>query len=193
MKKFLKLKIKSLASEAKFIKEAERSIRNFRRMLLGVKRSYRHKQDEKRPEYPENNGWEAPEGDTVEAAATRAYEEFWGLKSHRLLVVRRTARTAHIAYGFLRGKAYRDVELFAYELPSWEDVRRQVLKFGDDPVFRNTRLAERYDEWERQAKEYFIDNLGNEAAIVAGRARPGSFKKLKASLAAETPNENSHI
>lgn len=204
MKKFLRLKIKSLAFESKSIKEAERSIRNFRRMLLGVKRSRRHNLDQKPPEYKsspfmigrkthleqgvlviDETGTEATT-DQKKELADRAYEEFWGLKAHRINEVRKAIRASQIALGFLNGRKYSEIEPFAYQLPAFESVRRQVVKYGStkaDRVLHNTTVVERYAEWERKAKEWFLSNQDE-----------GTFVKLTKEMAAtEAPNEAGHV
>jgi len=55
--------------------------------------------------------------------------EFWSLRHHRL-GLRPEARASHLAYAFLRGQKYLDVELKCYEHPDWDTVTRLVRKFG---------------------------------------------------------------
>lgn len=81
---YLKVKIKSLAAEAKIIRAEERKNKYFRT----------------------------------------------GLSSHRKTVVRSEARHTLLAYGFLKGKRYRDLEPTAKNKPDWDRVRRMVEKYG---------------------------------------------------------------
>lgn len=49
---------------------------------------------------------------------------------HRVGVVRREARSAHLAYGFIRGRTYLQLEAKCHKAPSWDDVRRLCKKYG---------------------------------------------------------------
>jgi hypothetical protein len=49
-------------------------------------------------------------GDAHDKSWTTARNTFWGLRDHRTTVVRDECRAAQIAYAFLRGKKYRQVE-----------------------------------------------------------------------------------
>jgi hypothetical protein len=82
---YLKVKIKSLAEEAKIIRKEER----------------------------------ASQGDKRE-----------GLHNHRVGVVRRAARHSLLAYGFIRGKKYRDIEPTARTSPYRGEVAKMVVKYG---------------------------------------------------------------
>ncbi len=88
MQVFLKVKIKSLAEEAKIIRHQERQ---FPREGYGVR---------------------------------------WQLKTHRKHVVRPEARDALLAYAFLRGRAYTQVEGKCHQAPDWGNVERMVVKYG---------------------------------------------------------------
>ena len=59
----------------------------------------------------------------------------WGRSSnqfnlHRLLVVRPEARATHLAYGFLRGLEYNQMEATHKTEPNWKSVERMVKKYG---------------------------------------------------------------
>ena len=75
-----------------------------------------------------------------------------GLYRHRIDVVRVEARSTHLAYGFLRGRGYRQMESVAHSAPDWKRVRKMVEKYG-------THLApwcyttETYDEYSARCKE----------------------------------------
>jgi hypothetical protein len=85
----LKIKLKSLAEEARIIRREE---------LIAKKR-----------------------GD---------YSTLNSLHNHRVLVVRPAARSTHLAYSFLRGRNYRDVERMCYHQPNFAEVFRMVKKYG---------------------------------------------------------------
>lgn len=86
---FLKIKLKSLAAEARIIRRQELKTRGARH------------------------------NDTREA-----------LHLHRIHVVRAAARHTHLAYGFIRGKSYEQLERSCDHPPSWKDVAAMIKKYG---------------------------------------------------------------
>ena len=82
---YLKIKIVSLAAEAKLIRKEEQKWKRRRRYLL-------------------RNG-HAPT-----PTLSRAGTVFFGLKDHRKGIVSDEARWAQLAYGFLRGLKYEQIE-----------------------------------------------------------------------------------
>ena len=56
---------------------------------------------------------------------------FWyQLNYHRIVDLRKEARAAHLAYNFLRGTPYRDVEFTYHDAPDWIRVKEIAKKFG---------------------------------------------------------------
>ncbi len=54
-----------------------------------------------------------------------------GLHEHRVLEARREARSALLAYGFLRQRAYRTIEPKCHRAPGWKRTQQLVKKYGD--------------------------------------------------------------
>ena len=52
------------------------------------------------------------------------------LYRHRMDVVRSEARHAHLAYGFIRGLSYEQMEASTNQSPYWERVRQLIKKYG---------------------------------------------------------------
>lgn len=96
MKTYLKIKISSLAEEAKIIKREERK-------------------------------WNFV---TTKDNVAFTHPLYFGLRDHRINVVRTECRYSHIAYGFLRGRAYKQIENKCHEAPNWERVAEIVRKFN---------------------------------------------------------------
>ena len=74
------------------------------------------------------------------------------LALHRRGIVRSTARHSLLAYGFLRGRSYAQMEGKAFSPPNWDQVRKDVEKFGvcgigDDAVDFPARRAEQWTRW----------------------------------------------
>jgi hypothetical protein len=98
--KFLKVKIKSLAAEARIIRHEERKSRGQLRNDLA---------------------------------------------NHRKGIVRREARNTQLAYGYLRGRSYRQLEHSCHRQPDWEAVERMVKRYG--------RLNQPLKEWANEQEE----------------------------------------
>lgn len=87
----LKIKIKTLAEEARIIRKEEKRIKD------GKEENKYHIND---------------------------------LHLHRVGVVRRCARETHLAYAYLRGFSYSDIEKSAKRKPNWDAVAKMVAKYG---------------------------------------------------------------
>lgn len=114
---YLKVKLKSLAAEAKIIRDLENK--------------------------PEN----------------KAFKD--SLSYHRKLDVRREARATLLAYAFLRGKNYRDVERKTYEEPNTYRVGKLVDKYGvrwtgPDSKLTREEVLEAKKEQDERIKNWFI-------------------------------------
>jgi hypothetical protein len=74
---------------------------------------------------------------------------YLGLHTHRVLDVRKEARATNLAYGFLQGHAYKDVEKTAYTKPPWDRIESMVMRYGEDNDV-SARKA-RFDTWKAEA------------------------------------------
>lgn len=76
-----------------------------------------------------------------------------GLTQHRKDVVRRVCRDTNLAYGYLRGKTYREIEKYGFvhtdpnQNPRWTAVREMVRKYG------TREKIEGFDAWLAEAKK----------------------------------------
>jgi len=102
---FLKVKIKSLAAEARIIRREERRSR--------------HRE---------------------------------GLHNHRTTAVRKAARSALLAYGFLRGRAYRLMEATCHAKPAWSKVKNLVTQYGVERSDDESRMEFAKREQEQEDK-----------------------------------------
>lgn len=112
----LKVKVKSLAAEARIIRDEERKIKS--RLGKGPHKSDAHQHKDK---------------DTLAS-----------LQNHRRGVVRHEQRHSLLAYGFLRGVAYRRMEPTCRVEPDWGKVLKMVERFGGkgkDNEFKSWREA----------------------------------------------------
>ncbi|MEE8114492.1 MAG: hypothetical protein V3T23_09055 [Nitrososphaerales archaeon] len=88
-----------------------------------------------------------------------------GLALHRKGIVRTEARHTHLAYGFLRGREYRQMERTTHEAPDWDKVRKMVDKYGshldwssEDCGYsshsaRKQEVRKRFEAWLTRAME----------------------------------------
>lgn len=103
----LKIKIKSLAAEAKIIKNEERKFK-CPKLLLDFDMCFNEGPDPVYTQASRNKRakWKA----RAEEARQRTARVCSSLHTHRTTVVRNEARASFLAYGFLRGVPYHDVE-----------------------------------------------------------------------------------
>lgn len=125
MKDYLLTKCISLGLEAKFIKQRE-----YRALKLAnearTKGNYK--------DFP---------------AQVLYYEKLYrGLKEHRCELIRKETRWASIAYGFLCGKKYSEIERISYIQPNWEKIEKLVLRYGERP---SDELKAEFNVWKTEA------------------------------------------
>ncbi len=88
----------------------------------------------------------------AEARIIRREEQRWpgehhvrtGPHEHRVLDVRREARSALLAYGFLRHRAYRTIEPKCHRAPGWKRTQQLVEVLGAGLVFDVENLQRAY-------------------------------------------------
>lgn len=139
MKAYLKIKIKSLAEESRMIRSAER------KQNLNAKGRQRIARALKLGSVPDITNTARVDFDEVrrvrlekKLARSRArlsnpkvLAVQKGLREHRL-ELRSHSRSAHLAYGFLRGTSYGSMEQNARHSPDWPAVKRLVEKFSEE-------------------------------------------------------------
>ena len=116
MKPFLRVKIKSLATEARIIRLEEIKYKPRIKRIIPS--------DDNVVRYEEDN-------------------TYFELHNHRTFVVRGEARSALLAYGVLRGRTYKQMEAKCYQAPDWVAVRNNLVRFGGYAGFtkENTDVA----------------------------------------------------
>ena len=64
-----------------------------------------------------------------------AYRDKYALERlhlHRINVVRKHARETHLAYAYLKGYSYSEIERTAKTMPDWKSVEKMIIKYGDE-------------------------------------------------------------
>ena len=125
----LKIKIKTLAAEASFIRKEERKALKAGR--------YWHYADA--PRDPDKSG----------RAMADAYRTYESLHEHRTGIVRTVARTNLLAYGFLRGTSYAEMESYSKTDPDWNSIEKLAKRFG------SKEDQERWASWLEVAQAHF--------------------------------------
>lgn len=141
MQTYLKIKIKSLAAEATMIRREERNHNIGHRGRVRIRRQLARATDL-------TPGQRARLERRLSAPNETALKAFWGLRHHRTYDVRSESRASHIAYGFLRGLNYKQIEGTAKSSPNWSRVEDLVKKYGDDDI--RVRM-QRFAEWREAA------------------------------------------
>jgi len=121
MKDYLKTKCCSLAEEAKIIRRLERS-----RIKKGRRAASLGKTE----------------------AANYHYSVLFGLRDHRTRDVRQESRHSNLAYGFIKGREYNEIEQSAFKQPNWKRVQTLVEKYGEGD---KTILLENFATWKNKA------------------------------------------
>ncbi len=123
----LKCKIGALAAEARFIKTCER----------GEKKEARR--------IDKKYGGIAPDAPEKYSSLKRR-DRALSMRLHRIGTVRYEARSAQLAYAFLRGKSYRMIEQKCHPRngPNWLHVEEIALRFSPEDA---RALKQRFAEW----------------------------------------------
>lgn len=98
-------------------------------------------------------------GDKRLAGIAREEGTFASLHNHRMVVVRREARATHLARGFLKGTAYRDMEHACWEQPIWDRVREIAVKYRPGDHSEQV-IRQRFAEWRDAAGEWKLPRVG---------------------------------
>lgn len=158
---YMKVKIKTMAEEARIIRKEEQKQMGWINFLC-QKQSFRHGKDEPRPD--ERKWPEAKEN--AQEMSDAAYELFWGLREHRVQKLRREARINHLAYGFLRGVKYSDMEKGSYDFPKLKEIEATAKRFATD--LGDNSFKYMWDHWVDEAKKHFEEtgNLNRKREVI---------------------------
>lgn len=136
----LRIKIKSLAAEARIIRHDELKYKNrWRRNALSL-REAEVSQDRDR-------------ADLIQSGIVRDRDAFGSLRNHRTGDVRHEARSALLALGYLRGRPYESIESKAFEKPDTRRIAELVVKFGPITLLSRTDVEEKIKAWIEQTNE----------------------------------------
>lgn len=150
---YLKIKIKTLATEASDIRREERKInigsRGRKRIARALHFGSFHNGDEPRLDMTPAQKIRLEKKlarSRAQLSNPSAVTRFYGLRSHRTNEVRSHARSAFLAYGFLRGVDYKRIETNARFSPDWMEVKRLIEKFSEEGT----------QAWEQRFAEFKI-------------------------------------
>ena len=132
MQTFLKIKIKSLAAEAKIIRKEALKVRASGRRLSALKKLGHDVQED----WIENH-----------------YASFRELEAHRKWDVREESRASGIAYAFVRGKDYARMEAANSSPAPWETAKRLAKKYGPN-IVENENFDTRWTKFYSDAKAH---------------------------------------
>lgn len=165
---YMKVKIKTLAEEARIIRREEQKQKGWINVLT-QQQSFRHAKDAPRPD--ERTNW--PDIEDAQQKSDDAYDLFWGLHRHRTQELRRTARINHLAYGFLRGVPYKNMENGAYDFPNLKKVEETAKRFYDygDNLFKMV-----WDNWVDEAKKHYAESGNLNSKVEAPASSVQSMK-----------------
>ena len=81
----------------------------------------------------------------------RSVKLFDSLEFHRKIELRKKARAANIAYGFILGHKYNKIEQKAYTEPNWEEIERLIEKYSEGD---KRDIQQKYAEWKTEAVKF---------------------------------------
>lgn len=83
-----------------------------------------------------------------------AKETFWSLREHRRGVVSEEARHTLLAFGFLRGLAYKAMEPLRYSDPEWPAIFTMAQRYGNLKTSEDSNaLVAAFNAWKAAAGE----------------------------------------
>jgi hypothetical protein len=150
---------------------------------LAAEMSYIHRKEIKWKERARHARLKADRDKTLYAE-----EAFWSMRYHRK-DLKSEARWSHLAYGFMRGRSYPEMEFISYggikgynrEVPNWERIEEIVVKFSKDEPDPGG-IMQKFGEWLAAAKVWFDANP----------QRIEDAKKERGALAARRRNDPAH-
>jgi len=83
-------------------------------------------------------------------------ETYRSLREHRKGIVRTVARENLLAYGFLRGRSYAQMEPSCGESPDFDAVKRIAKRFRTD---KWEELSDQWNLWIQEAKQHLTTQV----------------------------------
>jgi len=175
---FLRVKIRSLAAEARIIRHEENKYRPKTRMESHPVPAEHHKH---------------VLGDYVSKRVKVTPGEqpkplYFLLRDHRISQVREEARAALLAYGFLRGRNYGQMESFSFDPPPVRRVMELVQKFGYIDVLQKLAVEYQMKPWAARSDFAHTNTAQLLARWMEGTAWP--FQVVEGKNDLELPKAN---
>lgn len=162
MKSHLQVKVYSMSAEMTYIRRKEEQWKN--RARIARTRLTEMEKSAKVSTYAEN--------------------AFWSLRCHRM-VMKSEARNTHLAYGFMKGRSYEQMEHICYgqlkgygsSEPDWKAIETMIQRFSKDEPYPQNWMQQ-FTQWLEAAKVWYE---GNKQRIEAfNKGRPERLAALKA-------------
>jgi hypothetical protein len=148
----LKVKICTLAAEAKIIRQQEQRLTRFNTLQNNVHNALHIVQEHEKNVTTISALRTAKKLLRARRAKVKMGQVWGTLHEHRRGIVRFEARHNLLAYGFLRGRNYLQVER-SYHIgnaPKWDKVFRIALRFSNGIDERD--LKQKFEEWVQNGK-----------------------------------------
>lgn len=182
MRSHLKVKVFSLAAEMSFIRRQE---------LKWKDKARAARQREKINSNPEIK-------ERAAGAVTYCENNFWSQRNHRDHM-KADARWSHLAYGFMKGRSYSQMEYICYgdvkgfgsTAPNWGRIEEIVAKFSqDEPEL--PAIMQKFSEWKADALVWYDDNPSRITRVNLAREtiRAGIANNAEYQAARKADHEN---
>ncbi len=74
---------------------------------------------------------------------------------HRIGPLRKTIRENHLAYGFLKGRTYRQLEQHPKSVPNWKNVLKHINKFSSENRDQNIAFV----KWRSEVEPFNVPHV----------------------------------
>jgi hypothetical protein len=126
MKTYLKIKLNHLAAEARINKKEKQKW--MRKASIGRQKA-----------------WEKGIENPIKATMADS------IHNHRMQCIRPEARDSNLAYGFLRGRSYAQIEAKRFTDPNWTNIKENIKRFHAPQYGSRSGIDKRFEEWKAAA------------------------------------------
>jgi hypothetical protein len=88
------------------------------------------------------------------------------LREHRKRIVRPISRSANLAYGFLKGRSYVEMEQVRYTDPHWDAIAKMILKHGKQAGDEQA-LMQNFERWKQEAPPLAVHKAPSQSGVVS--------------------------
>lgn len=108
----------------------------------------------------DREGEETKESKFDALRSSEYYNLYQNLRMKRVHELRKTQRMMFLAYGFLRGWDYEDLEGFCHDEPDFNVVEKYIFFWNTDEGIDPRVMKQEYEMWVQEATDYMRKKKG---------------------------------